>query len=97
MNYKKYQLTPDITKKARLLSLAGDETRIRILCLMFEYGEACVTDIAESLGSSVANISNHLQPMKDNGYFISERMGNNVCYKLVDNEFNKSLKKIICD
>lgn len=96
MQYKKYPLDETTSKKARLLSLAGDDTRIRILCLMFEYKEACVSDIAESLGTSVANISNHLQIMRDNGYFTTERMGSSVCYKLVLNDFTKQLEKIVC-
>lgn len=93
---KQFRLSPNLTKKARLLELAGDPTRIRILCLMFEYREACVTDIAQSLGMSVASISHHLQMMRDNGLFETERLGNNICYKLIDNEFTRALKKIIC-
>lgn len=95
--YKKLRLTPDLTKKARLLEIAGDETRIRILCLMFEHGKACVSEIAKSLDMSVASISHHLQIMRDNGYFTSEKIGNSVCYILQKNEFIDGLKEIICD
>jgi len=95
--YKKLNLTRDLTRKARLLEIAGDETRIRILCLMFEYGKACVSEIAESLNMSVASISHHLQIMRDNGYFTTERIGNSVCYILVKNEFIDGLKEVICD
>ena len=85
--YKKMPLDAALSKKARLLALAGDETRIRILCFMFEYGEACVSDIAESLGASINTVSHHLRMMKDNGMFTSERMGINICYKLARDEF----------
>ena len=94
--YKKMPLDAALSKKARLLALAGDETRIRILCFMFEYGEACVSDIAESLGASINTVSHHLRMMKDNGMFTSERMGINICYKLVRDEFMDKLEKAIC-
>ena len=96
IKYKKFKLDMDLEKKARILGLAGDPTRIRILCLMFKYKKACVSDIADSLGMSVASISHHLQIMKDNGYFLTERIGNKICYVLEDNDFNNNLKKLIC-
>lgn len=95
---KKYEITPDFIKKARLFEIAGDQTRIRILCFMFEnQRKACVSDIADALGMSVASISHHLQIMRDNGLFETERMGNNICYILVNNDFIKRIEKIICD
>lgn len=96
-NYKKICLDEELAKKARILSLAGDETRIRILCLMFKYKKACVSDIAKSLDMSVPSISHHLQIMKDNGFFATERMKNNICYILKKNAFMKGLEKIICE
>ena len=97
MRYRKFPLDQALMKRARLLSLAGDETRIRILCFMFEYGEACVSSVAESLDMSVNAVSHHLRMMKDNGLLTSERMGTSVCYKLVVDDFTKNLKRAICD
>ena len=94
--YKKIPIDQEMIKRARLLALAGDETRIRILCFMFEYGEACVSDIAESLDMNINTISHHLRMMKDNGMFTSERMGVNICYKLTRSEFVDKLEKAIC-
>ena len=94
--YKKMLLDAALSRKARLLALAGDETRIRILCFMFEYGEACVSDIAESLDASINTVSHHLRMMKDVGLLASERMGTSVCYKLVRDEFVDKLEKAIC-
>jgi len=94
---KKYPVSEEVIRVGRLLSLAGGSTRIRILCLMFRYKEACVGEIAESLGMSVAGISSHLLKMRDNGFFTTIRDGSNMCYKLVENRFSNELKKIICD
>lgn len=94
---KKFQLTTDLIIKARLLELAGDPTRIRILCFMFEHKKACVSGIADALGMSIGSISHHLQIMRDNGYFETERMGNMICYILIKNKFINQLKKLICE
>ncbi len=94
--YKKIPLTPETIKMARLLELAGDPTRLRILCFMFEYEKACVTNIAESLDMNINAVSHHLQIMRDNGYFETERIGNMICYILIKNKFTKLLKKIVC-
>ena len=96
ISYKTTPLTADLNKKARLLELAGDPTRIRILCFMFRYEKACVSDVARSLKMTVASISHHLQVMKDNEFFTTERIGNNICYILNKNKFTSSLKEIIC-
>ncbi len=96
IHYKKIPLDPELTKRARLLALAGDETRIRIFCFMFQYGEACVSDIAESLDMNINTVSHHLRMMKDNSLLTSEKMGTNVCYKLVRDEFVSNLEKAIC-
>ena len=95
--YKKISLDPSMVKRARLLSLAGDETRIRIFCFMFEYDEGCVSDIAESLGVNVNTVSHHLRMMKDVGILTSEKMGTNVCYKLIVDDFSENLKAAICE
>lgn len=96
IHYKKFPINEELIKRARLLGLAGDPTRIRVLCFMFEYKKACVSDIAESLEMSIASISHHLQVMRDNGFFTMERMGQNICYILVENPFISQLKELIC-
>lgn len=95
-SYKKIPLTSKTVQMARLLELAGDQTRLRILCFMFKYRKACVSDIAESLDMNITTVSHHLQIMRDNGYFETERMGNKICYHLVENTFTKLLKKLVC-
>ena len=52
----------ELVKKSRLLGLAGDQTRIRILCIMFQNRKACVSDIASSLEAYLdGNKSNDTQ------------------------------------
>ncbi len=93
---KKYPLTKDLEAKSRLLELVGDSTRIRILCVLFQAKDVCVSDIAKSLEMSVSAISHQLQLLKDNGLVATTRMGQNICYSLHKNEFTRKLQKIIC-
>lgn len=97
LSTKTYKLTPDLIKKARLLAIAGDPTRIRILCFMFENKKACVSDIAEAVGMTISAISHHLQIMRDNGLFETKREGNMICYILVKNTHIERLENIICE
>lgn len=92
---KKYPLTIDTEKLARLLALAGEPTRLRILYLLYEQEEACVTQISESLGMTIANISQHLQLLRDNGLCTAERRGNTICYRLIHNTFTQQLKHVL--
>jgi DNA-binding transcriptional ArsR family regulator len=94
---KSYPLTKKVKDQAQLLALAGEPTRIRILCLLFDNPEACVNEIADAIGSSIAATSHHLQAMKEHGLVTSERCGQTICYNLKASDFAKKLKPIICD
>lgn len=81
---------------AKKLQAAGDLNRLKILCYLFAEKKACVTDIAESLGMSIATASHHLQALAKESLLESEREGKKICYKLGDAEINADLKKFIC-
>lgn len=91
------KLGPNLLAKARVFSLIGDKTRLRILCFMFEKKHACVSEIAEELSLSVANISYHLQLLKKDDFFETHRMGNEICYELIESNLIKKLRSFICD
>lgn len=93
----KEPLTSSLIKKARLLNLAGDPTRVRILRFMYKNDNACVSEITKALGTSIACVSHHLQLMRDNGLLTNQRSGNNICYSLVQNDFTNKLKNIVCN
>ena len=93
---KRYALSRDLESKARLLALAGDQTRIRILCVLFQNQEVCVSDIGNSLGMSVSAISHQLRLLKANNLVGTKRVGQNICYFLHKSNYTNQLKKIIC-
>jgi len=92
---KNYTLDKLLRKKARMLALAGDPTRLRILCFMFDHKEACVSEISKGLNMSIASISHHLQIMKEEGFFKTNRMGTKICYTLEDTEFVNLMKNCV--
>lgn len=86
----------DLNELSKKLRVIGDECRIKILCMIFNEKNICVTDIAQKLNLSIAIVSHHLQALKEEGILINERDGKKIKYKLVDDNFILDLKKFIC-
>ena len=78
------------------MRIAGDESRLKILCIIFGKKKVCVSDIAGELGLSVAIVSHHLQVMSKKGLLVPVREGKKVCYELPKEPFVTDLKKFIC-
>ncbi len=85
-----------LNELAKLMRTAGDESRLKILCVIFNEQKICVSDIAKELNMSVAIISHHLQVMVKENLLISIREGKRICYKLPKGRFVNDLKKFIC-
>lgn len=70
-----------IDKLAEELKLTGDKTRLTILWYLFER-ECCVCDLAELLGTSQPNVSQHMRKLKDGGLVKESRRGQWIFYSL---------------
>lgn len=81
---------------ARMLRMAGDGTRLRILCVIFRGGKTCVTDIADELGMSVPAVSHHLRLMANSGLIEPVKDGKNVRYALSKGGMAEDIRKFIC-
>ena len=81
--------------KARIFSLFGDPTRLRILQILVKKKPIKVSDIAKDVGMSIACISHHLQLLKDNRLVTTKREGNNIYYQLKANSILKNLEPLI--
>ena len=69
-------------KMSKLLSIAGNEVRLKILYLLEEEGEMCPCDLADILKMSVPAISQHIRKIKDAGIITSRRDGQTLYYSL---------------
>jgi len=85
-----------LNELAKLMRTAGDESRLKILCVIFSEDKVCVSDIAKGLNMSVAIVSHHLQVMSKEKLVVPMREGKRVCYGLPKKPFVKDLKKFIC-
>jgi len=52
-------------KLGKVLKLAGNEVRLKILYLLEEESELCVCDLSDILGMTVPAVSQHLRKLKD--------------------------------
>lgn len=85
MSPKKNDL-PDAEKTALLADLFknfGDETRIRIMYVLYD-DEVCVNDIAKTLDMTQSAVSHQLRVLKQNRLIKGRREGKLILYSLAD-------------
>lgn len=67
---------------SKLLSIAGNEVRLKILFLLNMENELCPCDLADILKMSVPAISQHIRKIKDAGIITARREGQTLYYSL---------------
>lgn len=78
----------NFTKTSKLLSISGNEVRLKILFLLNMEKELCPCDLADILGMSVPAISQHIRKIKDAGIITARREGQTLYYSLNEDETN---------
>ena len=73
-------------KISKLLSISGNEVRLKILFLLNIEKELCPCDLSDILGMSVPAVSQHIRKMKDAGIISSRREGQTLYYSLNKDE-----------
>lgn len=71
---------------AQLFKALSDDTRLRILGLLFE-GELCVCDLVAVLGIPQSTVSRHLAYLRNSGLVVDSREGVWMHYRLADGDF----------
>jgi DNA-binding transcriptional ArsR family regulator len=67
---------------SNILSLAGNEARLKILYLLEEERELCPCDLADILGMTVPAVSQHLRKLKDGNIVETRKEGQTIYYSL---------------
>ena len=67
---------------AALLSLAGNEVRLKMLFLLQQEKQMCPCDLSDVLEMTVPAISQHLRKMKDKDLVQSRKVGQTVFYSI---------------
>lgn len=73
-------------KISKLLSITGNEVRLKILFLLNMEKELCPCDLADILKMSVPAISQHIRKMKDASVIKARREGQTIYYSLNEDE-----------
>jgi DNA-binding transcriptional ArsR family regulator len=79
-----------------LFEVLANDTRVRLLQEIASRNAVCTTDLALALEMKPAAISNQLQRLQDKGILASQREGNNVYYRIVDNCVVVLLERALC-
>lgn len=69
---------------SRVLELAGNEVRLKILYLLNREKELCPCDLSDILELSVPAVSQHLRKLKDGNVIKFRREGLTIYYSLKD-------------
>lgn len=65
-----------------ILTLAGNEVRLKIVYLLEEEKELCPCDLADILGMSIPAISQHLRKLKDGNIVETRKEAQTIYYSL---------------
>ncbi len=86
-------VSPDLDVLGRVGAALADTTRRRILTRLLN-GPAYPADLAEALGTSRSNISNHLGCLRGCGLVTAVREGRQVRYELSDRQLAAALRSL---
>ena len=70
-------------RAVRLLRAIGDEGRLRLMEILTRQ-EACVGDIAKTMGERISTVSERLRRLRDAGLVVSRRDGKHRFYSVAD-------------
>lgn len=79
---ERLRFQPELEDLAEFFTLAGNDTRLKIIYLLKEAGEVCVCDIAEILEISVSAVSQQLSKLKAYGIVKARRDSQTMYYGL---------------
>jgi len=74
-------ITEDDIVLSSIFNVLGDKSRFRILKILTQHGELCVSDLAAILDISISSVSQHLRILEMSRLVMGERMGQMICYK----------------
>ncbi len=83
-----------ILSLSEVFKVFGDGTRIRILWVLFDR-EACVYDIAESVGMTQSAVSHQLRVLKQARLVKKRRVGKNTFYSLDDEHVKRIIEQVM--
>lgn len=71
-----------IQSLSQVLSLAGSETRLKLLYLLEQEGGLCVCDLSDVLGMTMPAVSQQLRKLKEGNIIQSKKIGQTIFYSI---------------
>lgn len=84
----------DLDALGRIGHALADDTRRRLLVEMLS-GPAYPGELASTIGTTKANVSNHLACLRGCGLVVAEAEGRRVRYELADRRFADALRELV--
>ena len=84
----------DLDVLGRVGMALADDTRRRILVRLID-GPAYPSELADQLGSTRANVSNHLTCLRGCGLVVAQPEGRRVRYELADRRLGRALHDLL--
>jgi DNA-binding transcriptional ArsR family regulator len=79
----------EVERQAKVFNALGNETRLKILQLLVDCDEMCVSDIVESVGGAASTVAHHLHTLEDAELILSQRNGRATYYTVQTEELAK--------
>jgi ArsR family transcriptional regulator len=79
----------EVERQAKVFNALGNETRLKILQLLVDCYEMCVSDIVKSVGGAASTIAHHLRTLEDAELILSRRHGRSTYYAVRKEELAK--------
>jgi TusA-related sulfurtransferase/DNA-binding HxlR family transcriptional regulator len=83
-----------IEEQAQIHQIFSNPWRILIVWVL-EKQERSVSEIAEEIGTTLQNTSQHLRLMKDRGMLESRRDGQTIYYRITDGDLGRNCKALL--
>ncbi|TEU10509.1 MAG: ArsR family transcriptional regulator [Anaerolineales bacterium] len=79
----------EVERQAKIFTALGNETRLKILRLLLDCDEMCVSDIVKSVGEAASTVAHHLHTLEDAELILSRRHGRSTYYTVRKEELAK--------
>jgi DNA-binding transcriptional ArsR family regulator len=88
------QLRNFVEEQAEIHHILSNPSRLLILRTL-ERREVSVGELAEKIGATLQNTSQHLRLMKDKGVVEARREGQTIFYRIAESQIGKTCKSIL--
>lgn len=88
---------PRAEELAELFDLLSNPLRLKIVMLLTEHDELCVSELSQILDMSMPAVSHALRPLRDADVLATHKLGKQVCYRLIKPRLFRSLTAVPLD